>query len=128
MRSLVQFRTAQGQFAVPVEVAREVRPAKGLSPLPAPRPGVAGVLLERDEALTVIDVLGSGSRHILVLVVGDRAFGLLVDEVLGVTRVADDAVGPPPPGQTTGIVAGVVNLPSGAMLLVDPAALGKSLG
>jgi chemotaxis signal transduction protein len=127
MRSLVQFRTAQGAFAIPVEVAREVRMATRLTPLPTPRPGVAGVLLERDVALTVIDVLGSGCNQILVLEVGGQPFGLLVEEVLGVSRVPDDAIGPPPAGQAGDIVAGVVSLPSGAVLLVDPDALGRSL-
>lgn len=44
MSTLVRFRTPGGECALPVEQVREVRLATGLRPLPAPRPGVVGLL------------------------------------------------------------------------------------
>ena len=80
-----------------------------MQPLPAPADGIAGVV-ERDAvAVTVVDALGGGDRHVLVLQAGTRAIGLLVDEVLGVEDVALSAMGPPPAGQRPALVQATVH-------------------
>ncbi len=123
MRSVVRFRTGDGHYAVPVEQAREVLNPSGLAPLPSPQPGVAG-LLERDgSALTVVTALGAGDQHVLVLDAGDRPFGLLVEEVLGVDRIDEATVAPRPAGQRDPLIAGVVESGHGMVLLVDVAIL-----
>jgi chemotaxis signal transduction protein len=127
MRQLVRFRTADGTYAVPVEHAREVRPADGLLPLPSPRAGVAGLLARGDDAVPVLAVLGAGRGHVLVLEVAGRVFGLLVEAVIGVESADDAAVAPPPPGQDDPIVAGVIHEGEAMVLLVDVAELGRSL-
>jgi chemotaxis signal transduction protein len=157
MSTVVRFRTPSGECALPVEQVREVRLATGLRPLPAPRPGVVGLLpLEaappeppvtaarsqlgseaarsevtpeaRDEAapatsgrgaLSVLSVLGSQGKHVLVVEDGALAFGLLVDEVVGVQTVDDAAIDEPPAGQDRAVVAGVVTGDGSVMLLLD---------
>jgi purine-binding chemotaxis protein CheW len=126
-RTLVGFRTAEGRYAVPVEQAREVRGAEGIVPLPSPRPGVVGLLPRGEEALPVLDVLGAGSKHVLVLEAGSQPFGLLVEEVSGVVSIQEEDLGPPPPGQEDAVIVGVVTLGESLLLLVDPAALAESL-
>lgn len=127
MRQLVRFRTGDGTYAVPISDAREVRPAEGLQPLPSPRPGVAGLLSRHDVAVPVLDGLGPGRGHVLVVERDGRVFGLLVEEVTGVTTVADDAVAPPPPGQDDPMIAGVLHEGATVVLVVDVAVLGKML-
>lgn len=127
MRSVVRFRTHDGEYAVPVEHAREVLASVGLTPLPAPRPGVAG-LLERDGvAITVLSALGGGREHVLVLDAGDRPFGLLVEEVMGVDPIEEAMLAPPPSGQEDPVISGVLDTGKGIVLLVDVANLAGRL-
>jgi chemotaxis signal transduction protein len=125
---VVRFRTGSGQYAVPVEHARQVCSASGLSPLPGARAGVVGILRNGDDALTVVSVLGSGEDQVLVLDPDERPFGVLVEEVTGVSTIDDAAVGPPPSGQNDDLVTGVIATASGLVFLVDAAALAKRLG
>jgi chemotaxis signal transduction protein len=85
MKTIVHFSTGMGEFAVPVEYACEVCPAK-LIALPDPADGVGGLMDWGGSVITVISALG-GSRHVLVLDVGKGPFGLLADEVREVVPV-----------------------------------------
>lgn len=123
MRTIVRFRTPQGNYALPVEHVTEVRLAAELTPLPAPQPGVAGVMRRGGGALTVLSVLGEPGRHVIVIDDDSITFGLLVAEVTGVHRIDDALVGPPPPGQDRGAVTGVIVEDGGVVLLLDTAAL-----
>jgi len=125
--SVVRFRTATGEYAVAVEHARQVRTTSEMISLPSPRAGVVGLLPDGDDALTVVDVLGSDGEHVLVLEAGGAAFGLLVQEVLGVNAVEDKDLGPAPSGQRSDIVSGIIHRPGGLVLLVDVAALARTL-
>ena len=127
MKTLVRFRTDRGLFAVPVDQTRAVYPAGGIVPLPEPRADVAGVLARPEGALTVLTALGAGDRHILVLDIADRRFGLLVEEVTGLQRVDDADIGPPPDGQESSVVVGVVAAAGEMVLLVDATALARRL-
>lgn len=151
MATVVRFRTPSGEYALPVEQVREVRLATGLRPLPAPRAGVVG-LLALDAAgarstpsepaapevpgdapaspvLSVLSVLGSEGRHVLVVDDHGFAFGLLVDEVVGVQTVDDASIDDPPAGQDRAVVAGVVSADGTLMLLLDLAVLrGRLVG
>jgi chemotaxis signal transduction protein len=121
--TIVRFRTASGDYALPVEAVDEVRFAADLTPLPTPQPGVAGVMPRGDDVLTVLSILGSEGRHVIVVAHEGMTFGLLVDEVTGVHRVDDALIGPPPHGQDGESVTGVVVDASGIVLLLDVEAL-----
>lgn len=126
-RTFVGFRTEAGQYAVPVEDTREVRGAEGIMPLPAPRAGVVGLLQRGEEALPVLDALGTGRGHVLVLDPAGQPFGLLVEEVTGVVSVDEADIGDPPAGQEDPVVTGVVSMGDSLLLLVDAAALATAL-
>lgn len=128
-RTLVLFRTASGRYALPVEQVREVREARGLREVPRALPGVVGLLVDRDaeRTVTVVEALGAGSEHVLVLEEPRGAFGLRVGPVDGLVRVDAEAVGPPPDGQAEDAVVGVVRLGGDLVLLVDAARLGRAL-
>lgn len=120
---VVRFRTGDGLFAIDVAAAREVRLPEGLRPLPAARPGVAGVLDRRGEALPILDALGPGDRHVLVLGAEGELFGLLVAEVLGVGELDERTIAAAPAGQDADVVVGAAPEGDGLMLLVDADAL-----
>ena len=124
---VVRFRTGDGEYAVAVEDAREVRTAAGMVQLPSPGAGVIGLLPRDGDSLTVLDALGSGSDRVLVLDNGDSVFGLLVEEVSGVVSVDPEQIGPPPVGQVGGLVSAVLRAADGLVLLVDTAALARGL-
>jgi chemotaxis signal transduction protein len=119
VRTIVQFEAGDGRYAVAVDEVSEVRPAVGLTALPAPRPGVAGLMQRSGDALPVLEVLSSAGKHIVVIERGARSFGLLVDEVTGVQAVAEDRFSPPPAGQDHAFVSGVLNDERGLVLLLD---------
>lgn len=127
MRTLVRFRTAEGDYAVPVEEVREVRSATGLAPLPAPLPGVAGLVRRGNDALPVLAILATLGRHVVILEKGPLNFGLLVDEVTEILHVEDAQIGSPPPGQDRPLVCGVLNEEGGFVLLLDVDALAGKL-
>jgi chemotaxis signal transduction protein len=125
--TLVRFR-AGADYAVPVEQVNEVRSAAELTPLPEPRAGVAGLMHRDGDALSVLSLLAPDGGHIVVLDADGLTFGLLVDEVVGVHTVEDDAVGPPPSGQDRVVVSGVWDDQGTLVLVLDVAALGAKLG
>jgi chemotaxis signal transduction protein len=126
MRTLVHFLTGDGRYCVPVEATLGVRSAAGLVPLPVARPGVIGVL-PADPPLTVLSVLGSGRDRILVLAAVGSTFGLLVEEVTGLSSIDEWKIGNPPDGQDEPLICGVVGGEHGLEFLADPVALAKRL-
>lgn len=126
MRTLVHFVSGGARYCVPVEATVAVRTTDGLVPLPAPRPGVAGMLAS-DHPFPVLSVFGAGRERVLVLEALGVTFGLLVDEVTGLTRTEDSAIGQPPSGQDEALVCGVVAGSDGVVMLADPTMLLKRL-
>jgi chemotaxis signal transduction protein len=126
MRTVVHFVTGDGRYCVPVESTLGVRSAEGLVPLPAPRPGVVGVL-PADPPMTVLSVLGSGHDRILVLAAAGTTFGLLVKEVTGLSSVDETTIGSPPDGQDEALVSGVIDGDHGLVFVADPGALARRL-
>jgi chemotaxis signal transduction protein len=127
MRTFVRVTTADGDFALPVERVTEVRAADGMLPLMEPKDGVAGLLRRGSDTITVLSVLGSTGRHVVLAEAGDLAFGLLVSEVTGIQHVADDEVGPAPVGQERPTVNGVVSAGDELVLLLDVDVLARLL-
>jgi purine-binding chemotaxis protein CheW len=97
MTTVVSFRSGGQDWAVPIERVQRVLGARGLLPLPDPRPGVAGLLHRDGDTVTVVSPLGGGQPgQVLVLDGGGTSIGLLVDEVVGIERVHEEAGAAPP--------------------------------
>jgi chemotaxis signal transduction protein len=111
MRTIVSFRCGGRHYGVGIERVQRVLDATGLVPLPDPQPGVAGLLAHDGDTVTVLAPFDRGDGQpgqVLVLDHHGAALGLLVDAVTSIGRVDDPAVGPPPTGQRSPLVSGVV--------------------
>ncbi len=127
VRSVVRFRTADGEFAVDVDHAREVRTTVGMLPIPSPGPHVVGFLPHGEGTITVVAPLGAGRDRVLVLDPDGVPFGLHVVDVSGVVAVDEATLQPPPAGQTGDLVSGVISGDGGVVLLVDARAVARTL-
>lgn len=126
MTTMVFFSTPAAAYCMPVESTRGVRRSTGMINLPAPRVDIAGII-PGDPPMTVISALGTGGGHILVLEAGTTTFGLLVDAVTGLRRIATSDLGPPPEGQDLPLVSGTVQVDGHLVLVADPDALAGRL-
>lgn len=122
MSAVVCFTTEHGTLGLPVSAVRGVVDRVELAPMPAPRPGVAGLLRPDREALPVLDVFGDGV-HLLLLLVAGRRFGLIAGEVTGVVRTPEDAPEPMGAAAYGDLIAGTVRGDGQTILLVDEHAL-----
>jgi chemotaxis signal transduction protein len=122
MKTMVQFEVSGSAYCLPVEATRAVRSSVGMVALPAPRPNVAG-LLPGDPPLTVMQPLGPGGHHIIVMQVGDVRFGLLVEAVTGLRRIDETAIREAPRGQDQELVSGSIDIDGRLVLLTDPLAV-----
>lgn len=124
--TMVCFRTVRGQFAFPIEATLAVRSIDGLVDLPSAQVDTVGVL-PGDPPLSVVSSLGAGGDRVLVIVGDDVRFGLQVLEVLGVRRFPDGAIGPPPKGQSDGLISATITLDGDLVLVADAQALAARL-
>lgn len=91
-------RLGKEEYALELRLLHGVYPATGLTPVPCTPPFVAGLLNLRGEILTVLDLaaaiglIGSEQREVVLADTQLVRVGLLVDEVLGVRRIALDSL------------------------------------
>jgi CheW-like domain len=124
--TMVWFKSGGATYCMPVAATRGVRLSASLVGLPAPGTDVAGII-PGDPPLTVIAPLGAGGSQILVVEAGDMTFGLLVDAVTGLRRVAEQDIRSAPQGQHEPLVCGTVDDGDDLVLVTDPAALAGRL-
>jgi chemotaxis signal transduction protein len=126
MTTMVCFESGGVAYCVPVEATRAVRPATGIVALPAPRPDIAG-MIPGPPPLTVISVLGASGGQILVMETSGATFGLLVDSVSGLRRIADADIHPAPDGQDRALVSGTIDSNGDLVFVTDPDAFAARL-
>ena len=126
MTTMITFEAAGSTYCLPVDITRAVRSAVGMVSMPAPNPNVAG-LLPGDPPLTVISPFGVNGDHVLVVQIGQKSFGLLVDQVVGLRKINDADIGPAPLGQERELVSGSVTIDGNLLLVTDPLATGAQI-
>ena len=126
MRTLVCFSAAGTAYCLPVEDTRSVRLSGGMVQLPDARADVAGVI-PGSPPLTVIALLGTGGGQVLVIEAAGKTFGLLVDAVSGLVRVAPGDISQPPHGQDRRLVSGTVHAEGHLILVADAVAMAARL-
>jgi purine-binding chemotaxis protein CheW len=104
-RELISFRIGDQEFCVDIMSVREIRGWVAATPLPRSPSYVKGVINLRGAVLPIIDLgarLGlqttePTARHVIMVVtLGNRTLGLLVDAVSDIINLTDDAVQPTP--------------------------------
>ncbi|MFA5074375.1 MAG: chemotaxis protein CheW [Nitrospirota bacterium] len=105
MAEFLTFRLSGEEYALPVEIVREVLKIRSCTPVPNAAAHVLGITSLRGAVLPVVDLCGRlglapGSRdvksRILVLNTDEEDIGLVVDRVTGVLKVPHDAIQPVP--------------------------------
>ncbi|MEC5150061.1 chemotaxis protein CheW [Cryobacterium sp. GrIS_2_6] len=129
MTTMVCFHTAGTEYCLPVESTRGVRTAADLRAIPGTASDIAGIL-PGQPPLTVISVLGGAGDtggYVLVVESGDTTFGLLVDAVDGLRRIAATDIRPASTGRGRSYVSGTIDMDGRLMLVADPDALAARL-
>jgi purine-binding chemotaxis protein CheW len=131
-RTYVAFRLDREEFGLPVESVREVLRVGEVTRVPQAPQHIRGVTNVRGSILPVVEIrtriglppLDPGPlARIVVLEVGERALGLLVDRVTRVAKLRAAEIEPPPAEVVTArtdYVVGVARGPEGLLILLDP--------
>ena len=116
---LVAFRVAGQDYCIDIMAVREIRGWTPATALPHAPAYVRGVINLRGQVVPILDLaarLGLPtsepcSRHVIVIVaVGERVLGLLVEAVSEILSVPRDAVQPAPELDGPGLVRAVITL------------------
>ncbi len=128
---LISFRIGEQEFCVDIMAVREIRGWTPATPVPHSPPFVRGVINLRGAVLPVIDLaerLGLGravetARHVIIVVqIGSRIVGLLVDAVCDILSTADHVVQRTPDlagDQMQNFVRGLIALDGRMISLLD---------
>lgn len=128
--TVVVFLRGEARYALPLEELREIRPLRGLCPIPGASPVVPGVVHHRGSMLSVHDLAAlfrpdarPPEPHWLLLVEhGGERLGLMAEEVSGVEPVAESGLGQPPltVGPAAAVLSGVL---TDGTLVLNPSSL-----
>ncbi len=128
---LLVLQGGDAYFGVDTERVREVVPAKATTRIPGAPPYVRGLLNLRGTLVTVVDLaqrLGRSSGtaadpSVAIVHSGSRLLGLLVDDVLDVQELTDDAALSPSPvagGRSeAGLVRALGHFDERVVLVID---------
>jgi purine-binding chemotaxis protein CheW len=136
---VVEFVLAYERYALDVSFVREVHPLKDITVLPGTPAFVAGIVNVRGRIVSVVDLKRffdlpakglTDLNKVIILNDGQMEFGLLVDAVIAVHRLALSAIQPGPPtlagvraAYLQGVTAQRTVILNAAKLLADPAIL-----
>lgn len=104
-RELISFRIGEQEFCVDIMSVREIRGWTPATPLPRTPSFMKGVINLRGAVLPIVDLgarLGLSTaeptaRHVIMVVrIGERTVGLLVDAVSDIITVTDSQIQPTP--------------------------------
>ncbi len=128
---LVSFRLAQEEYGVEITKVREIILMGEITRVPQTPPYVKGLINLRSTVIPVIDLrirfglsedeLTDESR-IMVINVGNKTIGIIVDAVSEVLRVSKEQIAPPPPtvaGLGQEYLTGLVRLEDQLLILLD---------
>ena len=128
---LVSFHLGEETFGVEITKVREINLMCEITHVPQSPPYVKGVINLRSNVIPVVDLrskfglpeaeLDSESR-IMVMQVGTRTIGIIVDGVDEVLRISKKDIAPPPPtiaGLERDYLMGIVRLENTLLILLD---------
>ena len=128
---LTAFRIGEQEFCLDIMAVREIRGWVAATPLPHSPDYVKGVMNLRGAVLPIVDLaarLGLGRvepthRHVVIVVkIGERLVGLLVDAVCDILTIPHSLVQPAPDiacDNLRGFVRGVITLDGRMITWID---------
>lgn len=134
---VIEFVLAYERYALDASFVREVHPLKDITALPGTPAFVAGIVNVRGRIVSVVDLKRlfelptkglTDLNKVIILNDGQMEFGLLVDAVIAVQRLALDAIQPALPTLTgvraqylQGMTVDRMIILNAAKILADPA-------
>ncbi len=119
---LVRFRASGSVYDVPLEAVVGVRSASDVSENRGHTESDFLIAIGQEE-IPVLKQFGDGDHVLALRTATGNVFGLLVEEVLGVRSVSDDAMRSAPAGITQHYISGVVAITGGVELVLSVDAL-----
>lgn len=128
---LVSFRLAEEEYGIEITKIREIILITQITQIPQTPHYVRGLINLRSTVIPVIDLRArfglpegdtTDSSRIMVLNVGTKTIGIVVDAVNEVLRVAQGQISPPPPtvaGLGREYLTGLVKLEDRLLILLD---------
>ena len=127
---LIAFSIGDQTYGVEITTVREIRAWAGATPLPNTRDYVRGVINLRGTIVPIFDLrarFGDGKTEatkthvVVVMSVGDKWVGMLVDAVSDILTVSRDDIHPVPEGNSldTELLNGIVTHDSRMVGLID---------
>jgi purine-binding chemotaxis protein CheW len=128
---MINFTLGGDEYAVEIQKVREVINFRELTPLPKAPSFVKGIINLRGEVIPVIDLREKfGLTHegyspltdVVIVEIGRKAVGVVVDSVRHVIRVAPSELAPSPPfigGLSGRYVSGVAKLGERLIVVLD---------
>lgn len=138
-RELITFQVESERFGVDVTVVREIRAWTSGARLPFVPDYVTGAVNLRGTIIPVIDLavrLGwnptnATDRHaIIVIELGDKLCGLIVDEVSDIVNIDSDTLQPAPvisSDNTGSLLEGLTTIDDGLVIVLDTTSLREDL-
>ncbi len=134
LRQFVVFRLGKEEYGFDVSIVREIHNLEDIAKVHRSASHIEGVINLRGKLLTVVNLrtrfgmdqmaVGEGNPKIVVVDASDAPVGFLVDEVVEVVRIAQDAIEKAPAYVTSGIeaqyVTGIAKHEERLITLIDP--------
>jgi len=107
---LLSFRIGDQEYSVDIMSVREIRGWTNATPLPHSEPSIRGVINLRGTVLPIVDLalrlglesIGLNERSVIIVVqIGGRSLGLLVDAVSDILSIRRSELQAPPDTQST---------------------------
>lgn len=127
----VVFRVAAAEYVIPASDVLQMESYAGATPVPGTSPFVAGIVQVRGKVVPVVDlrarfhlpaVAPTLGTRIVIVEVGDRRVGLVVDSAREVIRLTADQLKPPPrmiAERAEGFVKAVAQIGGRLLMLID---------
>jgi len=125
------FRLGAEEYGIEILKVQEIKAVSAITPMPNTPAYVKGVMNLRGAIIPVFDLrarLGMAASAygrftvIIIVTVGSRAIGLVVDSVCDVLAIASGDIEPPPSlanGQDARVVAGLAHVGERLIVLLD---------
>lgn len=130
IRQFISFTIGDEEYGADIMAIREIKGWTETTVLPNTPPYIRGVINLRGAIVPILDLrarftgelTAAGPRHVIIVVaVGSRVAGILVDAVADIIAIAADAIQPVPQLETAaaGFLAGLVNVDGRMVALLD---------